>query len=150
MRIAVKRIAIAVGALALVAGLSACGHRYYHHDPEKRAEWMAEKVAKELQLNADQAAKLQTLKTELLTVGRDMREQHTKTRAQIMALLEQPTLDRDQAVAMIDERTQAMNEAAPNVVAAFGDFYDSLNDAQRRQLREALADHFEHRRWHGR
>lgn len=149
MKTVIKRATIVIGTLAIVGGLAACGHHSYRQDPEKHAERVAEKISKELKLNEQQVTKLNVLKGELLAVARDMQTQHPAVRAKALSLLEQPKLDRDQLTAIARERTAALDQAAPKVVNAFGDFFDELTPEQQRQLREHLAKKSEHHGWFG-
>ena len=132
----------------LAVMLAACGpHR---HDPEERAEWMMEKVTKELELNETQVAKLNLVKNELLKAGKDFRQRRDDSRQTVVDLIQQPTLDRDKAVALVNQHTAAINEQAPQIIAALGDFYDSLSPEQQAELREHIQDRMEHHRhyWH--
>jgi Spy/CpxP family protein refolding chaperone len=127
----IKRIVLGTGIIAATAAIAACGHYYYSHDPASRAEHIVEHVSEDLALNPAQIDKLKALKTELLNIGQQWRSEHDKTRERALALIAQPTLDRTAVLTLITERTQAVTQHAPQVVAVFGDFYDSLACAPR-------------------
>lgn len=121
---------------ALAVALAGCGPR--HHSPEERAEWMMQKVSSELALDETQNAGLAVLKDEMLKARKAMSEQRKTSIDTVTALLQQPTLDRSQALTLVEGHTRVVNEQAPAVVAALGDFYDSLTPEQQTQLRERL------------
>lgn len=90
----IKRIAIILASGAVITvTLAACSHHRYH-DPEKRGEWLVEKVTEELELNDAQINKLELVRKEILTVRQEMRADREHTRNEILAMLEQPQLDR--------------------------------------------------------
>ena len=144
-----KRIVILLAGSAVIVGtLAACGHHRYH-DPEKRGEWIVEKVTDELELNESQQAKLETVRKEILTVRKDMHADRKNVREEILVMLDQPQLDRQKVLSMVEQKTVSINQHAPQVVNALGDFYDSLSDEQREELREHFADMGErhHHHW---
>lgn len=144
-----KRLVILVASGAVIVGtLAACGHHRYH-DPEKRGEWLVEKVTDELELNETQQAKLETVRQEILTVRKDFREDRQNTREEILVMLDQAQLDRQKVLSMVEQKTVSINQHAPQIVNALGEFYDSLSDEQRKELREHVADMGErhHHHW---
>jgi protein CpxP len=140
-----KFVIIGTGALLLVGSISAC-HR--HREPEQRAEWMMEKVSKELKLDQAQQAKFKVLSDEMLATRKAMKQEFGDDREQVLSLLEQPKLDQAKILGMVREHTQAINNSAPKVVAALGDFYDSLTLEQQAEVREFVKErHGHHRHW---
>jgi len=148
MKLSAKRIVILIVGAATVSTIVACGHRF--SSPEERAEYMVDKVSKELALNDAQNVKLNALKDQILAARQDMVSKRKETKQAVNELLEQPALDRDRVLNMVSERTQAVNEKAPQVVSALGDFYDSLTAEQQAKLREEIKERMEHhgKYWH--
>jgi Spy/CpxP family protein refolding chaperone len=142
MKLSAKRIVILILGTATVSTLVACGHHF--SSPEERAEYMVDKVSKELTLNDAQNVKLNTLKDELLAARQEMISKRKETKQAINELLEQPALDRDRVLNMVSEHTQAVNDKAPQIVSALGDFYDSLTAEQQAKLREKVKERMEH------
>lgn len=102
-----------------------------------------EKLGKELNLNEAQTAKLNTV-TETLRKGREtMRSKHDETRKTALALLDQPKLDRQRALGLVQQTTRDFNDHAPEMIAAAADFFDSLTPAQQQKLRTDLKDRME-------
>lgn len=146
-----KRLLVGTGVVALLGGLAACGG-YQRHDDNftENANRVVERVSEKLALNDMQKDKLTSLSTELGNIGKSMKERRDATRSEVMALLDQPTLDRDKALAMVQQRTAAINELAPTVIASIGDFYDSLDAEQQAQVREMLSQRMDKggHHWH--
>jgi protein CpxP len=101
---------------------------------------MVGKASKELELNAAQKARLVEVKNEFLDVRKTMRSDRAQTRADVLAMLKQPTLDREKMNAIVSQKIATINTRSPAVVDAIGNFYDSLDDSQRAELSEFIED----------
>lgn len=133
MKTWIKRSLFALASAGIVLGsLTACGHRMHHGGwradatPEQSAEWrgrMVERVAGKLDLNAEQKAKLTVLSDKLHAQRLAVRGS-TDPRAEVQSLVQQ--------------KTDAVRTGSPEVIAAMGDFYDSLNPAQQQQVRDFM------------
>jgi protein CpxP len=133
--------------LVIGAGtLTACSHRY--KTPEERAQWVVGKISDDLNLNDQQKAKLVVVKNEMLKVRKQFSGDKEATNKKILAIVSTPTLDQDALLNMIRARTEVVSKNAPQVVAALGDFYDSLNPDQQAQVRKRMEEAMKHRRWH--
>lgn len=138
------------GASVLFGGLAACSHRaeygmggWGRHtmseaDAAKARERMIERVSSRLNLDEAQRAKLGALATV-------MREQRmalmggSEPRAELQGLVAGGTFDRSKAQALIEAKTTAVKSGSPAVIAALGDFYDSLRPEQQQQVRDFMA-----------
>ena len=146
-----RYIAAILGAVGIAVAVAGCGHGYRHHEPGDYAVRHIEKLGKELNLNEAQTAKLNAV-TETLRKGRDsMRAKHDEKQKEMLALLDQPKLDRQRALGMVQQTTRGINEHAPEMIAAMADFYDSLAPAQQQKLREEVKERMANAdrcRWH--
>ncbi len=145
MKTATKWILVSVGGIALVSTLAFGGSRYGHHDPGAFAERFMERVTEKLDLNTAQTEKLHGIKDAITEAREKLRENRKDKRDEVLALLEQPTLDQEKAMALLTERGDAMKEQAPKVIAAIADFYDSLTPEQQQTLRETIKKRMEWR-----
>lgn len=134
------------GASLLIGGMAACSHHRHHWGPwgsaseTERAEWrekMVTRAAGKLDLDATQKAKLAAL-AEAMAAQRGKVLGATDPRTQLGQLMAGEKFDRTQAQAWVDGRSSALREATPTLVAAAGDFYDSLKPEQQAKLREYL------------
>lgn len=146
-----RYIAAILGAVGIAVAVAGCGHGYRHHEPGDYAVRHIEKLGKELNLNEAQTAKLNAV-TETLRKGRDsLRAKHDEKHKEMLALLDQPKLDRQRALGLVQQTTRGINEHAPEMIAAMGDFYDSLAPAQQQKLREEVKERMANAgrcRWH--
>ena len=146
----IKRTLIGLTVTTVVlGGLSACGSRGDHArgwSDERITEVRGkaiEKISDRLDLNADQKAKLAVLADQMIASRKAFRG-NTDPRTDLQALVAGDKFDRSKAQQLLDQKLQAAQGNGPQMLAAFGDFYDSLNPEQQKQVREKLE-----RRGHG-
>ena len=141
------------GASLLVGGLAACSHGRYEHGPmteERMTEMrtkLIERASSQLKLNEAQKQKLNLLADALQTQRKAMMGPSTPPRAEMQALVAGDKFDRARAQALLDEKTRAVQTGGPAVIAALGDFFDSLDAEQQKQVRELMQQR--HRGWWG-
>jgi Spy/CpxP family protein refolding chaperone len=145
MRPSIKRVLLGLmGASVLLGGLAACGHRggfSAHASPEEQAQWrgkMVERVGSRLDLSAEQKAKLDALAVKLQEQRTALMGTTTDPRAELQTLVSGDKFDRARAQTLVREKTTALTTKSPEVIAAMGDFYDSLSPAQQGKVREYL------------
>jgi len=142
------------GATVALGGLTACGHRYAHErfssmSAEEQAEFRkraVDRVASRLDLDEEQKKRLNAVADKLHEQRVALRGA-TDPRAEVRALVAGEKFDRDKARAMLGEKMSAVSAKSPEVIAAFGDFFDSLSPAQQAKVREFL-QHRHHGWWH--
>lgn len=139
-------------ATVVLGGLTACGSRGDHargwsdeRITEVRGKAL-EKISSKLELNTEQKAKLGVLADEMIASRKAFRGEGADPRADFKALVAGEKFDRAKAQALLDQKTQVVQGSGPKVLAAFGDFYDSLTPAQQQQVREKM-DKRGHGRW---
>ena len=133
------------GAGVALGGLSACAHREGHEhyssmSPEQQAQMrqhVVDRIASRLNLNTEQKARLDVLAGKLQEQRQALRGAGDP-RADVRALVAGEKFDRARAQSLLGEKVAAVNAKSPEVIAAFGDFYDSLSPAQQAQVREFL------------
>ena len=150
MEITGKIIALSAIGLLLAGAVTACGKGHFRMSPEKRAQYFMEKATEELKLSEPQVAKLSVVKDELLAAKQQMGVQRKATQETLLEMLDQSTMDRERILSMVQQRTQEVNDKAPRVVAALGDFYDTLSPEQRQKLKDEVQHHMDHRNRHWR
>jgi Spy/CpxP family protein refolding chaperone len=147
MKTWIKRTLFGVaGATIALGGLAACGHRMHHGDwganatPEQAAQWrgkMVDRVASKLDLNAEQKAKLTVLGDKLHAQRLAVRGS-ADPRAEVKSLVAGAQFDRAKAQALVQQKADTVKAGSPEVIAALGDFYDSLNAAQQQKVRDFM------------
>lgn len=142
-----KRTLIGVfGATVLFGGLAACSHRYHQYgwqgmsdeDAAKVKARMVDKIGSRLDLDDAQKAKLGVV-ADTLRAQRQAIVGSTDPRVEIQSLVAGATFDRTKAQAFVDGKAQAVQTKSPELIAALGDFYDSLKPEQQQKVRDFLS-----------
>jgi Spy/CpxP family protein refolding chaperone len=145
MKLWIKRSLAGLTTVAVIlGGLAACGSHGEHAKgwsneriAEVRGKAM-DKIGSKLELNADQKQKLGVLADEMMASSKAFRGEGADPRADLKALVAGDKFDRTKAQALMDQKMQVMQGNGPKILKAFGDFYDSLNAVQQKQVRERL------------
>jgi Spy/CpxP family protein refolding chaperone len=150
MKFTKRTILLLSGGALLAVGIAACNHGMHFGTPEERGEWMVQKATKELELNTTQQANLSVVKDKFLDLRTTMRSDREQHRADVLAMLQQPTLDRNKANEIVNYHVETINTRSPAIIEAIGNFYDSLDNEQRAELREFIEHKLQHHhhRWH--
>jgi Spy/CpxP family protein refolding chaperone len=144
----IKRTLIGVfGASVLFGGLAACSHHGHRgpgwqamseQDAAQMKQRMVERVAGRLELDEAQKAKLGVV-ADKLREQRNALVTGASPRDEFASMMSGNTFDRAKASAMVQAKTGAIQAKSPELIAAFGDFYDSLKPEQQAKVREFLA-----------
>ena len=143
------------GASILVGSLSACGHRQHDRgqmsqmSAEDSAKWrerLIERATKELQLDATQQQRLGVLFDKMREQRNALVGSTTNPRAEMGALIAGATFDKARAQTLIEQKTGAVREKSPEVIAATAEFFDTLKPEQQQKVREFLSKRHG-RRW---
>ena len=146
----------AIGAGFIFGGLAACSHHGDMHgwrgaSAEDAAKFQARAVdwvTRELKLDDAQKVQLVALADQLRAQRDKMRGTGSDPRAELNALVAGPRFERAQAKALVDSKAQAVTQAGPALIDAFGDFYDGLRPEQQARVRELMAKRGRHA-WRG-
>jgi hypothetical protein len=146
-----KRIAIA---LALIVTGSGAVYAYGKHDdwrmtPREKADFIGDRVAKKLALNAGQRQNFDTLAQLVVQIVADARAGREAQLEEIGRLLEEPSFNQARALEIVRQKTALVEDKAPLVVSSLAVFLDSLNAEQKQQLREFVEHRHRHHRHHG-
>ncbi|MGL6111949.1 MAG: Spy/CpxP family protein refolding chaperone [Rubrivivax sp.] len=153
MKTWIKRTLIGLfGATILVGGLAACSHRHHGwggaqvsaEDAAKWRERLLERAGKELQLDDAQRQRLGVVFDKMRDQRNAFVGSTTNPRADLGALVSGERFDQARALALVDEKTNAMRSASPQTITALADFYDNLKPEQQQKLRD-----FMNKRGHG-
>lgn len=140
----IKRTLFGFAGAVMVAGsIAGCaGHRHGWGSGD-RAEFrakMVERVGSRLELDANQKQKLTVLAEKLQAQRAAMRGAGGSgdPRSQFKALFAGNKLDQAGATRLIEEKTTAVRNGSPEIIAAAADFYDNLNAAQQQKVRDFM------------
>jgi hypothetical protein len=142
----IKRSLVSIfGATILIGGLAACGHGHHEYGASMSTEQytqirskVVDRAASKLELNPEQQKLLTVLADKLYEQRIALMGQSKDPRAEVKSLLAVDKFDRARALTLIAEKTTAVQAKSPEVIAALGDFYDSLNPAQQQKVRDFM------------
>jgi Spy/CpxP family protein refolding chaperone len=150
MNIWLKRTLIGAAATAALAGSIAAwsqAEEHFHGGPPSAADMathqaaMLAHIGKTLDLDATQQTRLQALASQLHAQHDKLIGSGDSMHDRMKALIAGPTFDRAGAQALIDEKIAAIRANSPALIAATGDFYDSLRPDQQQKVRDLMAQH---------
>jgi Spy/CpxP family protein refolding chaperone len=134
-----------LGGAVLIGGLSACGHHGHDYGAAMTTEQFAQqrdkvvdRAASKLDLNADQSQRLRKLGDVLYAQRTTLMGQATNPRAEFKALFAGEKFDAVRAQTLVTEKTAAVQTHSPEVIAAMGDFYNSLTPVQQQKVRDYM------------
>jgi hypothetical protein len=99
---------------------------------------MWRRVSRKLDLDESQRQCLTGVQQRMQDLRAGFQQARDRHRDALWALLSAERFNRDEALRLLRVPAAVAAETAPALVAAFGDFYDGLNAAQRTRLRELL------------
>jgi hypothetical protein len=141
MKNSTKIIAVTVLTLGVASGVFAYGaHGGWKMSPEKKAEYMTDMITENLELNTMQQENLKALSVTVLETMHDVRSGRVEHMELMQQFLSQPTLDQAKALQMVQQKTQMINDKAPQIIASIAGFLDSLDSEQKKELREHLGE----------
>lgn len=147
MKRSTKIITVAALTFSIIGGAVAIGkHRF--GDPAVRAEYMVGYISEELNLDSTQVQALELLKEEIMATRLKMRDQITPMHDEAKSMIAAEVFDQEKALQLINSKTGAVNEVAPYIVAALGNFLDSLNTEQKAEILDFMDQRGGHHR-HG-
>lgn len=144
MKTWIKRSLIGLAAVSTIGlGAVAVAHRHHGYpmseaDLARAKTHAVERIAGRMDLDAAQRQQLDALADALLAQRKALLAGN-EPRAALQALVAGPAFDRAGAESLLMAKTDALRTGAPALIAAFGDFFDSLNAEQQAALRERLA-----------
>jgi hypothetical protein len=142
MKKSTKVIAVTVLALGVTSGVMAYGaHSAWKMSPEKKAEYVTDKMTENLGLDAIQQEYLKALSGDLMEIMQEVQSNRKEHREMVQQLLSEPAMDQVKILQMVQQKTQMINDKAPQLIASFAGFLDSLDSAQKNELREHMGEH---------
>ena len=116
-------------------GFGSHGFGMQGFNPEKRADFMLQRMTNKLDLNTAQVANLKAVQQ---LFAEHFKEKKAQKGGELLALLDAPSLDQAQALHILESRGAERKAKAPEVIAAIATFTDSLSNEQRVKLKEIL------------
>ena len=131
---------VVVGTLVLAGALVGAGcHR--HHTPSERADWMTGKIAKHLDLDDQQKAKLIAARDEMVAARAESRQEHKAIMEDIIAQVKSDRLDQAKLTELMDRHQAEQKRLMQRVLPKVTEWHATLRPEQKAEAVEHL------RRW---
>ena len=143
----IKTIVIAI-LLVTVLGFVIAGcstHHFSNKSPEEKAQWISEKISKELDLNDSQNAKLKEIETDILTKYKEHGDTKAELWNELNKQLNSDNIDEQSLNETFAAKEKQFSEMRVLLVSKFAEFYAVLTPEQRHELSEKL--NTMHERW---
>jgi len=141
-RLVIVAVIAAVATAGIIFGVNALRYqykkRYVWGGPEKRAEYIINKLTRKLDLTKDQQEKVNKIKDEILTRTKTIRNDRAALREELTSLIKSEKLTKDMVDKFIDKRKSKMDEIRPFFVEKFIEFHNILTPEQRAKLADKL------------
>lgn len=138
---------VVVGILVITGALAAAAcHR--HHTPAERAEWMTGKVAKHLDLDDQQKAKLAVVKDEILAARAESKKERRAMMDEVIAQVQSDRLDQAKVTQLFEQHQAGQTRMMQRVLPKVADWHASLRPEQKAEAVEHLRKWIErHEGW---
>jgi len=115
-----------------------------HWTPEKGVDNFASKMKSDLNLNADQTAKLNDLTDSMKTMIKEDTTRRAEMREEIKGMIESPKLDTSKMTTIMKDRETRMSQHMDKLTPKVAAFHDSLDDNQRKKAAEKFEEFSKH------
>lgn len=138
-RFAPAVLAVAAGAI-LLAGCRG-HHCRWNASPEEKADKVAKRITKALDLTAEQKGKLDAIKADILARKGDFSALHEGFHADILGQVRAGAVDEDQMNQSLEQREAKAKELRAFLVGKFAEFHAVLDAGQREKLAARIESH---------
>ena len=142
MKTSTKVIAATVLTLGVAGGVAA-----YKADGWHRGEHLISHVREELDLTPEQTEALHALRDQIWDIRQTVRQDKDTQQQALLALIDGEVFNQDQALNLVLQKTELVEQYAPQVIASVASFYDGLSAEQQAEVREHISKRMA-RRWH--
>jgi len=132
-----RALIIGVSIATLLAGASVFAGRANHNHSER----IIERVSDRLDLNEGQRSDLEQLHSELREMHTLLHGDREELTQELQQMLNLASFDQSAALAMIEQRTQAVQNNAPDLVNAAAVFMDGLSVEQKADISAFIEKH---------
>ena len=128
---------VVVGTLVLAGALVGAGcHR--HHTPSERADWMTGKIAKHLDLDDQQKAKLAVVKDEVIAARAESQQEHRVIMEDVIAQVQSDRLDQSKIARLLERHQAGQTRLMQRVLPKVAEWHATLRPDQKAEAVEHL------------
>jgi Spy/CpxP family protein refolding chaperone len=138
------KAAVGMAILVGLLGTSAC---FRHHTPAERADWVTGRIAKRLDLDDQQKAKLAAVKDELLAARAESQKERRATMDEVIAQVKSERLDEAKMAQLIERHQAGQTRMMQRVLPKVSEWHASLRPEQKAQAAKLIQRWTEHSPW---
>ncbi|MBW9266961.1 MAG: periplasmic heavy metal sensor [Candidatus Thiodiazotropha sp. (ex. Lucinisca nassula)] len=138
-------ITLVVLVALLISGVAIARYKGYCAGPEGRIGWMTDRIGRQLDLDDSQQQYLAQLKDQIVVSANELRRDRSTYVDQAIDLLESSEFDREKARTLLMQKQAQLASLSSDVIDAFADFSNNLNQSQRDKLQSMIMHHRERR-----
>lgn len=141
-----KIILVSVLVLGVSGTVLAFGakHHYENMSMQERADMFNYHISRQLDLNTEQEIKLESMTSRFSEIAQQVRQQRSDRAQFIEDLLDEGPLDQTALLQKITQKTDLVNQNAPEMVALIAQFVDSLDSGQKSELKQMIQKRSSH------
>lgn len=132
--------------LAVVTLVTAGCGRFHYNSPEKRADYIVDRISSELDLTDEQKNELNKIKLEVLVKMNKARENRGENLAEVQDLIKSDQLAKSDVEKAISRHEAKRNEMKPFLIEKIVEFHALLTPEQRIKVAEKIEEF--HNKYH--
>ena len=130
-------VRVAIGGLVLAGALVGAGcHR--HHTPAERADWMTSKIAKHLDLDDQQKAKLMAVRDEMVAARAESQPERKAIMEELIAQVQSDRLDQAKLARLFEQHQAGQTRLMQRVLPKLAEWHATLRPEQKAEAVEHL------------
>jgi Spy/CpxP family protein refolding chaperone len=132
-------IILAVLLLLIAIFMTRCSsHRFHSQSPEKKAEWVVQKISNELDLDDNQKTKLDEIKSEVLAKHRNFSGVKSELWDEVYNQVHSEKIDEEKLNTLFAKKEAQFQDMRVFSVGKFAEFHAMLTPEQRDKLAEKM------------
>jgi hypothetical protein len=136
-----RKIIIASVVILLISGSAlafGAKHHFENLSMQEKADMFNYHISRKLDLNTEQEIKLESLSSRLAEIMQQVKQQREGRSVFIEQIVNEGPMDQSVLLQKITEKTDMVNQNAPEIVALIAQFVDSLDAEQKTELKEMI------------
>jgi len=124
--------------MLVIAGTLVGAGCHRQHTPSERADWMTGKIAKHLDLDEQQKAKLAAVKDEMMAARAESQKERKATMEEVIAQVQSDRLDQAKLTRLFEQHQAGQTRLMQRVLPKVAEWHATLRPEQRAEAVEHL------------
>lgn len=124
-------------------------HHFENMSMQEKADMFNYHISRKLDLNSEQEIKLESLSSRFAEIMQQVKQQKEDRSLFIEQIVSEGPMDQTVLLQKITEKTEMVNQNAPEMVALIAQFVDSLDSEQKTDLKKMIEKRGGHRGFSG-